>query len=146
MIRRPPRSTRTDTPFPYTTLFRSQEGELRHNAAFAQRGDEAVGAFAFADGAHRRGHKRQPDVVATRRRSGICDQIKHGGYSLSDSRKVYKVRRRRGRVKSLWNLPADTVAVASGRRIAFTVLARRDRKSTRLNSSPYCASRMPSSA
>src|SRR3546814_13386472 len=27
MIRRPPRSTRTDTLFPYTTLFRSQEGE-----------------------------------------------------------------------------------------------------------------------
>src|SRR3546814_21129725 len=24
MIRRPPRSTRTDTPFPYTTLFRSE--------------------------------------------------------------------------------------------------------------------------
>src|SRR3546814_19635203 len=28
MIRRPPRSTRTDTLFPYTTLFRSQAGEL----------------------------------------------------------------------------------------------------------------------
>src|SRR3546814_19525159 len=27
MIRRPPRSTRTDTLFPYTTLFRSQAGE-----------------------------------------------------------------------------------------------------------------------
>src|SRR3546814_2818260 len=27
MIRRPPRSTRTDTLFPYTTLFRSTEGE-----------------------------------------------------------------------------------------------------------------------
>src|SRR3546814_19179469 len=27
MIRRPPRSTRTDTLFPYTTLFRSREGE-----------------------------------------------------------------------------------------------------------------------
>src|SRR3546814_10467831 len=26
MIRRPPKSTRTDTLFPYTTLFRSQEG------------------------------------------------------------------------------------------------------------------------
>src|SRR3546814_16572553 len=26
MIRRPPRSTRTDTPFPYTTLVRSKEG------------------------------------------------------------------------------------------------------------------------
>src|SRR3546814_12215309 len=29
MIRRPPRSTRTDTLFPYTTLFRSAEGQ-RH--------------------------------------------------------------------------------------------------------------------
>src|SRR3546814_13555608 len=27
MIRRPPRSTRTDTLFPYTTLFRSPDGE-----------------------------------------------------------------------------------------------------------------------
>src|SRR3546814_9730881 len=29
MIRRPPRSTRTDTLFPYTTLFRSRAGPLR---------------------------------------------------------------------------------------------------------------------
>src|SRR3546814_18210993 len=28
MIRRPPRSTRTDTLFPYPTLFRSQDGSL----------------------------------------------------------------------------------------------------------------------
>src|SRR3546814_11255530 len=28
MIRRPPRSTRTDTLFPYTTLFRSGRGEI----------------------------------------------------------------------------------------------------------------------
>src|SRR3546814_10125443 len=28
MIRRPPRATRTDTLFPYTTLFRSPEGEF----------------------------------------------------------------------------------------------------------------------
>src|SRR3546814_21103979 len=32
MIRRPPRSTRTDTLFPYTTLFRSQL--VIHNAAY----------------------------------------------------------------------------------------------------------------
>src|SRR3546814_17621199 len=31
MIRRPPRSTRTDTLFPYTTLFRSRSGR-RHRA------------------------------------------------------------------------------------------------------------------
>src|SRR3546814_5918124 len=40
MIRRPPRSTRTDTLFPYTTLFRSrvrkdQEGPVAHHAAHA---------------------------------------------------------------------------------------------------------------
>src|SRR3546814_7507418 len=29
MIRRPPRSTRTDTLFPYTTLFRSWRSEMR---------------------------------------------------------------------------------------------------------------------
>src|SRR3546814_11585410 len=27
MIRRPPRSTRTDTPFPYPTLFRSEDND-----------------------------------------------------------------------------------------------------------------------
>src|SRR3546814_9020975 len=30
MIRRPPRSTRTDTLFPYTTLFRSDQFRFRH--------------------------------------------------------------------------------------------------------------------
>src|SRR3546814_17281977 len=32
MIRRPPRSTRTDTRFPYTTLFRSRSGHLEGDA------------------------------------------------------------------------------------------------------------------
>src|SRR3546814_1175361 len=32
MIRRPPRSTRTDTLFPYTTLFRSRAGDPTYNA------------------------------------------------------------------------------------------------------------------
>src|SRR3546814_8838268 len=33
MIRRPPRSTRTDTLFPYTTLFRSYGGVICHEEA-----------------------------------------------------------------------------------------------------------------
>src|SRR3546814_20249431 len=36
MIRRPPRSTRTDTLFPYTTLFRSQAFGLRPRARRAR--------------------------------------------------------------------------------------------------------------
>src|SRR3546814_8757518 len=35
MIRRPPRSTRTDTLFPYTTLFRSHDREIERAAGIA---------------------------------------------------------------------------------------------------------------
>src|SRR3546814_8295867 len=35
MIRRPPRSTRTDTLFPYTTLFRSAVGGLQRGGRYA---------------------------------------------------------------------------------------------------------------
>src|SRR3546814_16798293 len=38
MIRRPPRSTRTDTPFPYTTLFRS----LAANRVFGARAGPGI--------------------------------------------------------------------------------------------------------
>src|SRR3546814_4264814 len=70
MIRRPPRSTRTDTLFPYTTLFRSFriglaeggmqhcEGRLEVAEPFHRRLDEHVAGEegmpgAFADHAHR---------------------------------------------------------------------------------------------
>src|SRR3546814_19431600 len=64
MIRRPPRSTRTDTLFPYTTLFRSQHlfaptigaallGERdAFTLAFADQG-----ALEFGEGAHDREHE-----------------------------------------------------------------------------------------
>src|SRR3546814_9746184 len=38
MIRRPPRSTRTDTPFPYTTLFRSPWGWGTYHSRYWWRG------------------------------------------------------------------------------------------------------------
>src|SRR3546814_13655339 len=46
MIRRPPRSTRTDTLFPYTTLFRSYPQDGAENIDFAlpaEQGDDAAG-------------------------------------------------------------------------------------------------------
>src|SRR3546814_4149692 len=53
MIRRPPRSTRTDTLFPYTTLFRSSR-QIEHDflAAAADRvdADLAVDALDLATG------------------------------------------------------------------------------------------------
>src|SRR3546814_1347204 len=42
MIRRPPRSTRTDTLFPYTTLFRSLDGHRHCPAAGVLRARRAV--------------------------------------------------------------------------------------------------------
>src|SRR3546814_12747905 len=39
MIRRPPRSTRTDTLFPYTTLFRSAHVELTHQVSIILLGE-----------------------------------------------------------------------------------------------------------
>src|SRR3546814_19768991 len=39
MIRRPPRSTRTDTLFPYTTLFRSNPSHSRHHCAMEKQYD-----------------------------------------------------------------------------------------------------------
>src|SRR3546814_12054762 len=48
MIRRPPRSTRTDTLFPYTTLFRSVTAEAHHDALVAWlRGDAQMATRVF---------------------------------------------------------------------------------------------------
>src|SRR3546814_13786609 len=49
MIRRPPRSTRTDTLFPYTTLFRSRHRDRAEGARAVQVRPGARGAaFGFA--------------------------------------------------------------------------------------------------
>src|SRR3546814_3702520 len=59
MIRRPPRSTRTDTLFPYTTLFRSPRSGGLH-VARAGRG--------CADAGHRAARRRRADAPATGQR------------------------------------------------------------------------------
>src|SRR3546814_15540200 len=57
MIRRPPRSTRTDTLFPYTTLFRSM-GFKRQK----QRLSEHAHVTSDAHGLVHRGHEEQCDM------------------------------------------------------------------------------------
>src|SRR3546814_3569575 len=42
MIRRPPRSTRTDTLFPYTTLFRSRQQKIAEGLAAADNSQKAL--------------------------------------------------------------------------------------------------------
>src|SRR3546814_14656321 len=82
MIRRPPRSTRTDTLFPYTTLFRSLEArlsgvELRPRAQ-AEEGRLLVGlahrqrgvAAGFGEGVAAGVDMREPDEGRDRRVAG----------------------------------------------------------------------------
>src|SRR3546814_358952 len=64
MYRRPPRSTRTDTLFPYTTLFRSQQN-----------------------------HPRQPLARATQRQAGVGAQSALDRTTVGDERQAAQVRR-----------------------------------------------------
>src|SRR3546814_5817362 len=59
MLRRPPRSTRTDTLFPYTTLFRSRRADAGGFLRARERGAEAAAhAHHLAGGAHFRAEDR----------------------------------------------------------------------------------------
>src|SRR3546814_5143624 len=85
MIRRPPRSTRTDTLFPYTTLFRSQvhglcrlHGPEARPLRIREAGAEQLLEFAYADAphlpAHAGGLARAPcrKAAGSRRRAGCA--------------------------------------------------------------------------
>src|SRR3546814_6663740 len=114
MLRRPPRSTRTDTLFPYTTLFRSEPDA----PGYAEIQD------IVGEALHGEGWKtiRIPQPLA---KAGIILQNEALG---SDD------------FIQPWMIDSSNDHYILD--IARTV----DRKSTRLNSSHYCASRMPSSA
>src|SRR3546814_15177502 len=71
MIRRPPRSTRTDTLFPYTTLFRSQLSHT-HQGAF---GEEAPAHHTADLRPHLRSlDGRDPAGKFARQRRRLCPQ------------------------------------------------------------------------
>src|SRR3546814_5801987 len=85
MIRRPPRSTRTDTLFPYTTLFRSAAGARKpatglhrhHASVFCRRQAEQA---ALARGTHRNlGRVSAIRVGVSRSRlEGSLRRLRHG--------------------------------------------------------------------
>src|SRR3546814_13357753 len=82
MIRRPPRSTRTDTLFPYTTLFRSSEDPSLAGLAFvdeAQAGEQFGGIRMIGIGQRRRVSLARPgrnDPGALKDRPGIAPQLR----------------------------------------------------------------------
>src|SRR3546814_1263547 len=81
MIRRPPRSTRTDTLFPYTTLFRSRRAAL------------GGGKAAAGGRARRRGRARRPARAQDRARRA---HARHPLGRQCRSRSLRRRARRRG--------------------------------------------------
>src|SRR3546814_19284660 len=94
MIRRPPRSTRTDTLFPYTTLFRSgdrRDGQLRGAGS---------GCEPWSAALSRPGHRRRRDGGGLARQlprifRNLLGGAARGALSLPD---IEPSHRRRGRL------------------------------------------------
>src|SRR3546814_20641377 len=74
MIRRPPRSTRTDTLFPYTTLFRSRQPPYR---AFRGRGGADGRNRAFGNGLRRSGSRSLGAIGVAALRADPCLPLVH---------------------------------------------------------------------
>src|SRR3546814_15888491 len=99
MIRRPPRSTRTDTLFPYTTLFRSSINQLTEHEPH-KKGHQAKlhGSFTGAEGKRHIGDTGQIHIDAQRPGGTECSQHeRHGdfrgggpeaGFKLENDRKA----------------------------------------------------------
>src|SRR3546814_6059586 len=117
MLRRPPKSTRTDTLFPYTTLFRSQRAGAGVTALSEVKAD-IVHLHDQADGAVDADRDRDRD----QRQNGRTRQKRLAGDLGERDRHDF------GR--------KDEVGPDGARdHLAFMILAVEDRKSTRLTSS-----------
>src|SRR3546814_2947770 len=130
MIRRPPRSTRTDTLFPYTTLFRS-----------GRRAERRQHRFAIIDAGLHRIDEIDIDHIALMR-------PERGAAASRDAGKNECGTRQNGGTETHADLPgavepgADCIArrspqyaLAAGRTRPEVFRKSEDRKSTRLNSS-----------
>src|SRR3546814_6206161 len=104
MIRRPPRSTRTDTLFPYTTLFRSiahdQQESTYHRRAALDKGHRAQ-EVAFQAGREGAG--------ADQRRHGHAYDLQSGAFE--DHRRVVNHDRSEEHTSELQSLMRNSYAV-----------------------------------
>src|SRR3546814_10520471 len=128
MLLRPPRSTRTDTLFPYTTLFRSD--------ILAIRGDLEVCQICEPwdrDGAL---------LQLARRKRELESAIFGNSEMLAECEAMIQLLTKGD--TTIFYAQLQVVCRADNEADLTRLVA--DRKSTRLNSSHSCASRMPSSA
>src|SRR3546814_9496430 len=90
MIRRPPISTRTDTLFPYTTLFRSRRVDRERSLTILtldHRGREAE----REDHENERLHERRPSVDGTDRERGAPDSTGRSEEHTSELQSLMRI-------------------------------------------------------
>src|SRR3546814_4601698 len=127
MIRRPPRSTRTDTLFPYTTLFRSLD--VRDGLHEVQAGD-------LEDRTDEAAHRLFMETFHHWHTGNLGARIPGGetGYDVLE-RYVPVVNALREEFLEGSRDGGDIVVVSHGAAIRLVAAQLADRKSTRLNSS-----------
>src|SRR3546814_13668179 len=142
MIRRPPRSTRTDTLFPYTTLFRSagsrrqgqvgEAGQLEGGCNVRHRPGQVQGIDAFGETVDERLEGAMQGALADRRL-----EISFAGAAVGKAPGAARIQdlptRRRWCLLSM--LTKHESHYASGKTLNTGNHSLEDRKSTRLNSS-----------
>src|SRR3546814_12845169 len=117
MIRRPPRSTRTDTLFPYTTLFRSDIADLRRRERLLLSKDATI----------REIHHRVKNNLQT-----ISSLLRLQARRFASPEAKLAIEESVRRIRSI-ALVHETLSREAGDDVAFIEIV--DRKSTRLNSS-----------
>src|SRR3546814_15370317 len=79
MLRRPPRSTRTDTLFPYTTLFRSPGDQARRPKPWSAAGNWARDA------------PRSRDSFGQRKRKAPCSRVQRSEEHTSELQSLMRI-------------------------------------------------------
>src|SRR3546814_1491059 len=132
MVRLPPRSTRTDTPFPYTTLFRSLDGSLKGvpgESMFGGLDKKKCGlkpiALSVWEGWIFINLDPEPAMTLEEFLGDMAPYLSGLSYLYADTPVVLEVK-----VKCNWKVVMDAFAEA----YPLHALNRNDRKSTRLNS------------
>src|SRR3546814_1233322 len=78
MLRRPPRATRTDTPFPYTTLFRSMAGMMKAEANLTAQMGRFMAVF-----------ESYPDLKANQNMAQLMEELTSTENKISFARQAY---------------------------------------------------------
>src|SRR3546814_2457439 len=120
MNRRPPRSTRTDTLFPYTTLFRSDSRDIARKPAIGHRIVRAEEGAAGLGDAQQAGHRHRRRDMARRPRHRIAPILWNEARSEEHTSELQSLMRNSYAVFCLKKKKNDHVSNKNNNNISYT--------------------------